>query len=210
VVRIRPRRGDDDYVDVTVTVPPFLALSLRGNETDISVIGTEAEVAVETTEGDVEVSGGRGYVAVQTVEGDVRIVGAQGRVSVGAGEGNVILQRITGEVTIQAIDGSVDLLDVDARSLEVTNVDGNIEFRGRVHDNGRYNLSTHDGDIALYLSPDVNAEVAVAVQEGGFETSFPVLLREARRRLFEFTLGAGSARISVSSFDGDVYLYRLP
>ena len=47
------RRGVPARVDYHITVPPWMALTLSGVYTDVSVEGTKAEVSAETVNGDV-------------------------------------------------------------------------------------------------------------------------------------------------------------
>jgi hypothetical protein len=54
----------------------------------------------------------------------------------------------------------------------------------------------------------VSATVSVATFSGGFESDFPVTLREVLGggRNFQFTLGDGAARIELESFAGQIRL----
>lgn len=57
--------------------------------------------------------------------------------------------------------------------------------------------------------PDrANVTVSVASFEGEFDASFPVQITEQRKRRFSFTIGSGSARMELESFDGDIRLRR--
>ncbi len=209
--RTRGRRGrfdDDEVVDFALTVPAYLDLELYGVETDISVVGMNANVTAETVEGTVLVRGGNGLVVVHSVEEEVRVERVRGRVRASSTDGDVWIRDVVGEVTAESIDGNIELDGVDSRQVTAQTVDGDVVFDGPIHDDGRYHLSTHDGDVSASIPAGTNATVMVASFDGDFETSFSVVLRGLRGRRFHFTLGDGSARIELESFDGDVYLRR--
>jgi Toastrack DUF4097 len=222
VLRIRTERGywrqgprryewkedDDAPVHYAIKVPSYLHLALTGVESDFSVTGTSGDISVETVEGGIEVRGGNGRIYLRSVERAVRVTGSQGRIDVEAGEGDVFLYNVTGDVTAQTVDGNIELTDVNSQNVDVNTVDGNISFSGRIAPAGRYYLSTHDGNVTFTVPSDVNADVLVATFEGGFETAFPIVLRESQRKRLHFRLGSGGADIRLEAFDGDVYLRR--
>jgi DUF4097 and DUF4098 domain-containing protein YvlB len=226
VVRVRPEQGrwrrraeggreryqwndyDDGPVHFRIQVPPYVALTLSGAESDITVSGTTANISIDTQEGAVVINGGGGRIVVNSVEDAVQISGARGRVDVSAGDGDVVLRDIVGEVSVQSIDGDVVMSGIESRSVEVSTVDGDIRYSGSIREGGRYVLSTHDGDVTLTVPPDASADVTVANFQGGFETTFPIVLRESQHQRLRFTLGAGGATVILEAFDGDVYLRR--
>lgn len=209
VERGRRRRGPrGDEVELSVTVPTYLSVELTGVETDMFIVGVQADVSAETVEGAIEVRGGRGAVSVRSVEEDVRVEGVTGRVMAMAGDGEIWIRAVTGDVEAQTIDGNIELMDVDSRRVTATTVDGNVTFTGMVYADGRYRLATHDGDVTMHVPDGVNATVSVASYEGSFETSFPVVLQGSQRYRFDFTLGDGGAVVELESFDGDIFLRR--
>jgi hypothetical protein len=86
-------------------------------------------------------------------------------------------------------------------------VDGDVFFRGRVGPGGSLSLTTHDGDVRAWLPADLGAEVEVSTFDGSFESDFAVRTGgfQAGKPL-QFTVGSGSARVSLQSFDGDIRL----
>ena len=223
VLRVRPEsgrwsdRGDgrryrwddsDDDIDIRITAPAYLSISIRGTETDVSVDGIQADISVETVDGSISVTGGNGFIRLHSVEETITLRNAVGRIEVSSADGDIYLRNVTGEISAEAIDGDMELLDIDSHDVTATNVDGDITYRGTVYDDGRYRLSTHDGDVVLHVPESTNATVNVASYDGDFETSFPIVLKESYRRRFSFTLGTGHAEITLEAFDGDIYLRR--
>jgi hypothetical protein len=206
-VRGHGRHGPPE-MDYRITVPAEISLEIEVHDGDVRLAGTRGEIDVQTVEGNVTVNGGAGRVSLQSVDGDIALTGARGRISVNAIDGAVHLRDCAGDVQINAVDGEVRLEGVDASSIEATSVDGAILFSGAIRDGGSYRLSSHDGDVTV-VTPAINAAVTVSTYTGEFESDFPVTItgRSSRKRL-DFTLGTGSARLELESFDGTVALRK--
>ena len=206
-VRGRSRYGPPE-VEYRLTVPADMSLEISTHSGDVGIEGTKGEVQVQTVEGRITVSGGTGRVSLSSVEGEVLLTGASGRISISAVDGSVTVRGASGDLQISAVDGAILLDDIDAQSVEASTVDGEISFSGIFQDSGRYRLSSHDGDVTVTV-PAINAAVSVATYEGDFESDFPVTITGTRtRKRLDFTLGRGSARLELESFDGSVRLRK--
>lgn len=201
------RHGPEE-TDFVLTVPRWLDLDLSTNQGDIRVDGSEGRLNLHSVEGDVEVQGGRELVSVQTVEGLVTVRGARGRIEVNAVEGDLRLTGVSGSIRAQSVDGDVTMEDVDLTELDVNTVDGDISFRGPIRPSGRYRINTHDGDIVVNLTQDLDAVVSVSTFDGNFEAGFPITITGTNKRQFRFTVGSGAANLDLESFDGNIYLRR--
>ena len=208
-VRASGRRGRERNHEYVVSVPSWLAIEIRGRELDVWVSGLEASLDVMTREGDISIRNHVGDVVARTFDGVLDVRASKGRFDLTSLDDDVILFDVEGEIHVDANDGSIELIDVDATVIDAATVDGDIEFSGRLHRNGRYQLVTHDGDISFATEAGVDAEVSVATYDGEFETEFPIVLQrlESGREL-SFVLGEGGARVRLQAFDGDIRLLR--
>jgi DUF4097 and DUF4098 domain-containing protein YvlB len=208
-IRTEGRRGPPSAVDLHITAPAWMGLDLSGVYTDVTVTGTRAPINVETVQGTVDVTGGDGLVSLRSVQGSVRLQGAKGRIEVNSVNEDVRVSESAGEITAETVNGEIVLERVDATSLEATTVNGDVGYDGPIRNGGRYTLSSHNGDVTLAMPPSSSATVSVSTFNGEFESEFPVTLREARKgKRFSFTLGGGSAQVSLESFQGTVQLVR--
>ncbi len=212
VVTIRARRrfGMPAIVDYELTVPVGMALKLDGIYAEIEVTGVEGDLRAESIEGDIRVRRA-GSVSLGSVEGDISVDGANGTVRIHAIDGEIELSRIAGDVTVETIDGDITLDGIEATDVDVSTVDGDLLYRGAIRDGGTYRLTSHDGDVILAVSLEINATISVATFDGEFEPdpAFNVQLRNARPgRRFTFVLGSGSAQVELESFDGSIRLVR--
>jgi len=138
---------------------------------------------------DISIAGARGPISAETVQGDVSAEGGDGLVSVKSVQGGV---SVTGATTLTA-----------------TSVNGDLNYDGPLHSGGRYALSTHNGDITLAVAEAASAAVSVSTFNGEFESDFPVTLTETRKgKRFNFTIGSGSAQVTLESFQGTISLVR--
>jgi hypothetical protein len=208
-VRTEGRRGPPSAVDLHITVPTWMGLDLSGVYTDVTVNGTRAPISVETVQGEVDVTGGDGLVSLRSVQGSVRLRNAKGRIAVNSVNEDVRVSDAAGEIAAETVNGEIILERVDATSLEATTVNGDVGYDGPIRNGGRYTLSSHNGDVTLAMAPTSSATVSVSTFNGEFESEFPVTMREARKgKRFSFTVGGGSAQVSLESFQGTVQLVR--
>jgi hypothetical protein len=211
VVRVRPRtrNGGPREADLVITVPEWMDIHVEGNQVDVGVAGTSGEITIETVGGDIEVDGGMGLVSVRSIQGEVDIRRARGRIEAESVNEEITLEDVDGEIYVQTTNGDVTMSGIRSASTRATTMNGDIEYDGTIRDNGRYVFSTHNGDLAVSVPPNANTTVSVSTYHGEFESDFPVRLTgTGQDRQFTFTLGSGSARIELESFNGEIRLYR--
>lgn len=200
----RDRRGDGD---LSVWLPEDVHLSVAGREGDITVEGlVGGEVQASTADGDVHINGAA-RVNVSSLDGDVQLANT-GPVSVNVADGDVWIDGVTGDVSVQGVDADVVVTNADVRALSLVAVDGDLWYDGAVHRDGNYSFSTHDGDVTFVLPEGAGARISVSTFDGELIPSFPVQFRGGHLRGSEFTVGDGSASITLRSFDGDLLLVR--
>ena len=208
-VRTAGRRGPPSDVDLRISAPAWMALDLSGVNTGFAVAGTRAAIAVETVQGDVSAKGGEGLVSLRSVQGGVSLTGAKGRLEVHSVNADVEVSASAGEVTAETVNGDVTLDGVEATSVTATSLNGDVAYNGPIRNNGRYALSTHNGDVTVTVAQGSSASVSVSTFNGEFESDFPVTLTDTRKgKRFNFTIGGGSAQVTLESFQGTIELVR--
>ena len=208
-VRTSGRRGPPSDVDLRITAPAWMPLDLSGVNTDITVAGTRAAISAETVQGDVSAKGGDGLVSLRSVQGSVSLTGAKGRLDVSSVNADVEVSASSGEVNAETVNGDVTLDAVDATSVTATSLNGDVAYNGPIKSSGRYAFSTHNGDITVTVAEGTSASVSVSTFNGEFISAFPVTLTETRKgKRFNFTIGGGSAQVTLESFQGTIELVR--
>ncbi|HTH64432.1 MAG TPA: DUF4097 family beta strand repeat-containing protein [Gemmatimonadales bacterium] len=196
-------------VDYDLLVPAWMPLSVSGTPSaEVTIEGTDAEVNVETVEGSVRVIGGSGNVSLRSVEGEVSVEGARGHIELNSVDGSIEVRDCSGDISAETVDGEITLSGIESANVDASSVDGSIQYDGTIRDNGRYHFESHDGDVSVSVPERANVSVSVATFSGDFDACFPLLLKDKTKHRFTFTLGTGSARLELESFDGSIKLCR--
>jgi DUF4097 and DUF4098 domain-containing protein YvlB len=206
-VKSEGRRGPAQ-VDYTITAPPWMALGLTGVYTDIHVDGAENEVTAESVQGEITVRGGSGTVSLKSVQGAVTLEKARGRIDLSSVNEEIKATDVSGDLSAETVNGDIELIRVESANAEANTVNGDITYDGTIKDGGRYRFATHDGSLYVAVPENANVSVAVGTFNGDFNSCFPVKLQERTKHRFSFTIGSGSARLELESFDGDIKLCR--
>lgn len=209
VLQVRPRDWTEHSIDLEFTVPRDMPIRVNGMDTDVDIRGAGAEVDVQTLNGDIKVEGGSGYVNLRTVHGEIELSDAQARINAGTVSEDITLRNVGGEVRAETVNGDITMTGMRSGNVTAEAVSGDLKYEGTVQPNGHYSLSTHSGDVVMGVPRDANATIRVSTYQGDFEADYPVRLTGSTEdREFTFTLGNGSASISLSSFSGSVRVRR--
>ncbi|MCZ0935191.1 MAG: DUF4097 family beta strand repeat-containing protein [Gemmatimonadetes bacterium] len=196
-----------DGADFLLYLPEDVDVSVVGHEGDVTVAGiVRGTVTVRTADGDVEIDGGAS-VSIATLDGSVRISNT-GAATVSVTDGDVWLDQVAGAMSISGIDADIIVTNADTRAISVATVDGDVWYDGALHGDGTYSLSTHDGDVTFAVPENAGARISVSTFDGELEPSFPVQFQGGGVRGGQFTVGDGSAEVTLKSFDGDILLVR--
>jgi DUF4097 and DUF4098 domain-containing protein YvlB len=177
--------------DIHITAPAWMNLEVTGTHTDVALEGTRGRVHVTTVHGDVDVADGSGHLDLNTVNRDIRVA------------------RTMGTVVAESVSGDCVLRSMEADTVDISTINGSIVYEGDYRPRGSYHLASHRGDIAVAVPKACDASFAIATFSGEFASAFPVSVTgSSRGRRVQFSLGSGSARIELKSFQGTIHLYR--
>jgi hypothetical protein len=209
IIRGRSRTGNVRSLDYSLSVPRWMSITITGNYTDVTMEGVGGDVNVETTRGDITVSGGSGFVSLKSVQGSIELRNARGRIDVTNVNDDIHLADISGDLKAGTTNGSIAAERIDSSNVDLYTVNDNISYDGPIHDKGVYRLTSHNGAIGLVVPDRTNATVFVRTYNGGFRSTLPVKPDEqSSRRRFSLTLGSGSARVELETFNGSISLRR--
>lgn len=198
-----------------VTVPFGTRVSATTWSGSVSVRGVRGDIEARAQSGDVLVRDAGDRLDIETLSGDVSVTGVKGESTINTISGGITLAGARGDVTVESVSGDLDLRDVVARQIRAHTTSGDVAFLGAVLDAGRYEFTTHSGEVMLSLPADIGAELSVSTFNGGIESDFPITLRagehgigSAQAKRLTFSLGRGTARIVAETFSGDITLRR--
>jgi DUF4097 and DUF4098 domain-containing protein YvlB len=220
--RRNPGRGNgiSASVDYTIAVPADTAVTLKSVSGDLAISNVKGEVRVEAVSGNVTVTNTPNVAAAKTVSGDVtaRDIGTQTTLVLGTVSGTVIGTGLRVR-TLEAgsVSGDVRLSGSQVERLEARSVSGNIEFDAPLVKSGRYEFTSHSGNVRLVLSGNTGFELDADTFSGSVRSDLPVTLRaigntdSSRRgsnRAIRGTYGDASAILSVRSHSGSVVITK--
>lgn len=209
-VRAIPRRGEGD-VDFTITVPASTPVEVHAISADVEAIGVCGPATLSSISGGVTLRCANGDVQVESVSGDVQASDIHGHLEISSTSGDVDLTGAKADVNARSVSGDVSLERVDGQDVRAETVSGDIGFSGPIHDAGRYAFHSHSGDLTVRPDGELSVVVSVSTFSGDMESDWPMTINPGsgyHPREWEFTVGAGSARMNLESFSGTIYLRR--
>jgi DUF4097 and DUF4098 domain-containing protein YvlB len=214
--RSRGRAGEQRLEVVVPVGTRVAAQSVSGN---VSVRGVRGEVEVGAVSGDVDVQDAVRRVFLNSVSGAVRGSNLDGEVRANAVSGEVTLDDVRGDISSETVSGESTVRQARTSRLRMQSVSGELTYDGAIARDGRYELSSHSGEIHLGLPSDVGASLSLRTFSGSFDSDFELTMRPDGRdgagrasrndRRMDFTLGGGGATIVAETFSGTIKLARV-
>jgi hypothetical protein len=209
-MEVENRRGRPGRSDIELTVPQRFDVEIEGMNTNIDLAGLEGSIELETINGSISVEDVTGRLDLASISGTLTIRNARGTLNAEGTNQGINVNGFEGNISVATVNGSLNLAGIQADRVEAETINGRIEYEGTLQDRGHYELSTHNGEVVLYVPEGTNATVYVSTHRGEIESAFPVQLREATgRSRTTFSIGSGrGARIEITSFGGPIRIRR--
>ena len=157
IVTVQSKTGGAGGIDYEITAPAWLPIKVSGTFIYIGIEGSQNEVFAETVKGDIVVKGGSGFVTAKSIQGEVIVEDAKGKINASSVNESIRISGSVGEIVAETTNGDIVLNKVDAKSVEVTTVNGDVRYEGSIAAGGLYRLSTHNGDITMILPENTSA-----------------------------------------------------
>jgi DUF4097 and DUF4098 domain-containing protein YvlB len=240
---IYPRRGQSGYtsgnsisvsVDYVISVPAAASVALKSISGDISVTSVKGEVRVETVSGDVTVTATPNVSIAKTISGDVmaRDIGTETTLVLSTVSGSVIGTGLkVRALEAGSVSGNVRLIGSEVDRLEARSLSGNIEFDAPLTKGGRYEFTSHSGNVRITLGGNTGFELDADTFSGSVRSDVPVTVNSlggrgvksrttttsggstrtmvrTSNRAIRGTYGDGGAFLSVRSHSGSVVISK--
>jgi DUF4097 and DUF4098 domain-containing protein YvlB len=208
-------------VDYVIAVPAGAAVTLKSISGDLSVGNVRGEVRAEAISGNVNITNTPNVSLAKTVSGNVvaRDIGTQTALVLSAVSGTIVGTGLKVR-TLEAgtVSGDVRLAGSQIERLEARALSGNIEFDAPLVKNGRYEFTSHSGDVRITLSGNTGFELDADTFSGSVRSDVPITLhtigksrageRRSSPRAIRGTYGDASAILSVRSHSGSVVITK--
>lgn len=207
-------------VDYVIAVPAGATVAIKSVSGDLAISNVRGEVRAEAISGNVSVTNTPNVTLAKTVSGDVlaRDIGTETALVLGTVSGNVIATGLKVR-TLEAgsVSGNVRVAGSQVERLEASTVSGNVEFDAPLTKGGRYEFTSHSGNVRVVLSGNTGFELDADTFSGSVRSDVPVTLRSVGRtererrgstRAIRGTYGDASAILSVRSHSGSVVITK--
>lgn len=186
---LRPRNHS---AELTVTVPRDCRAQVGVIAASAVVSGITARASVKSVSGAITLDGLTGDFDARTVAGDVEA------------------QDFSGQVTFNSVSGDLTLAGGFLDRLDAKTVSGRVTADVDLAKSSRVRVATVSADVALRLPATSDARVDLRSTTGRVLSEFDFLPdgRSPGPHSVTGTLGAGSARVSVTTLSGRVTLLR--
>jgi DUF4097 and DUF4098 domain-containing protein YvlB len=91
-------------------------------------------------------------------------------------------------------------------------ISGNINFSGDLEPNGRYELTSHSGNVRLAIAASAGFQVEATSFSGTITSDIPITMRGGqngrRNRSLRGTVGGGGAILDLTTFSGSIVITR--
>jgi DUF4097 and DUF4098 domain-containing protein YvlB len=200
-------------VDYTVQVPAGTAVAIRTVSGDIRVSKVRGETRLESVSGNIVGNTLAQVSKVKSVSGDVELSdgAATGGLSASTVSGTVVTRHIKAKaVDVSSVSGDIRLQEVFCERAALKSVSGDVQYDGHFAKAGRYEFTSHSGDVRVAVMGGVGFEITANSFSGDVRSELPGFTPAADnddrpgRREVRATIGDGSALVVVKTFSGDL------
>jgi DUF4097 and DUF4098 domain-containing protein YvlB len=212
-VKIREgRHVEDADAELRIQVPAACRAEASTISADITSEGLTGSLGLESVSGDISAAGRMKDLSAESVSGTVTLPVSADEIKLSLVSGDVEMDTTTPRLSIETVSGDITLVARQLAHLTCSSVSGEIDFTGTLLPEGEYSFEAHSGDVTITLPGDTDADFDVSTFSGDIENGLSGE-RPAHEELdlgkqLEFTLGKGSARVSIDTFSSDVTLVR--
>jgi hypothetical protein len=216
-MRRNNRRNINVSVAYNVSAPAGIRLRASSISGSITVRDIKGDVSAESVSGTVQIFNGGRITSAKSISGNVELndTAIDGNFNASSVSGSVILRRVKArQLDLGSISGEVLLDDVDSQQVEAQTVSGNLRFGGPVAKGGRYELSSHSGNVSVALGGSTGFEVEATSFSGSIRSDFTFNSGSgdsgnARwRKSIRGVYGDGSAILDLTTFSGNIIISK--
>lgn len=183
----------------------------RSSSGAVFVVAVGGDVEASTNSDNVIVEDVRGRVIASSLSGNVTVRKVDEGVRANSTSANVEISSAKGRIEAETISGSILLQDIDSRDLRLKSLSSGVQYKGRLHNDGRYEFASFSGDVVITLPAESEFNLTAQSFSGTINTDFPIQLTSGKlssRGPVQGVAGKGGAQVKAESFSGSVYLKK--
>ena len=210
------RRNINVSVAYTLTAPERTRVSASSISGDIAAKDIKGDLAMESVSGSVRISNAGNVAAAKSISGSVEVLDTQieGQLEVSSVSGTVLVRNVKARtLEASAVSGSVAVQNVACDRLEAQTVSGSVEFGGPLASGGRYELSSHSGDVNVSVEGNTGFELEASSFSGSVRSDINLESRATdtgrrQQRSLRGTYGDGSAVLDLTTVSGSIVVTK--
>ena len=210
------RRNINVSVSYTVAAPEGTRIIAKSISGDINARDIRGGLTLESISGTVRIANAGRVVNGRSISGDIELSDTtiDGALEAGTISGTVRLRKLTAKsVALNSVSGDVQIEDVSAERVDAQAISGNITFAGDLQPNGRYEFTSHSGNIRLAVPAGAGFQVEASSFSGSINTDIPVTMSGGqsgrRNRALRGTAGSGGGAIlELTTFSGTILITK--
>ena len=207
-----------DRVDVNANILDAGAQALE-LEADLQLtVPEQTELQLKTETGLIYVEQVAGDMKLESYGGDVHLKEVSGYVIVKTTGGSLICVQCAGKLDFSSISGSAQLLQPQLSNVNVMTTTGNILFDGAFIRTGLYSMRSGKGLVEVRFSSNDSFDLQAQTSTGTVDNQAADFLRPDNHSVKHFaarlthgfigTVGAGLAKVELSSYSGTIRIMR--
>lgn len=219
-IRLEMKKGDRGW-NFNKTSSDLKLLVPRGTELDVQTVSGDLRlrelegqsVDVKSVSGDLEIVNVTPQrLNASTVSGDLAAQGSASEVNrIQSVSGDVEASGASGRVELESVSGDVIVEGSAVSELTIESVSGDIVARIRPTERSRLDISSHSGDVELFLPADTGVRVEAETFAGNISNAFGGEVRSGSGPGESLSMEAGAAGVEIeaSTFSGNVQIRHL-
>jgi DUF4097 and DUF4098 domain-containing protein YvlB len=197
-------------VDFKLMIPDKATAKVSSVSGDLSFENIGGTLTAGTVSGDVKAVKAAQGVEAKSVSGDVTVEGVKGDVELKSVSGDIKVEGVQGSVEVESVSGELKLRGVSkANKVKAKALSGDVDYEGEINASGKYSFKSHSGDIQLYIPANAAFDFEAQTFSGKIKSDFEIKISgEFGKREMQGSVSGGGAKISLSTFSGNVYLKK--
>ena len=212
-LQTRSDRGRSGPSRIEIMVPIGTRVEASSASGSIRVTGTDGEVGATSASGAIEVLGATDRISVQTANGKIHVARLKGRTRLETIGATLEAEDVAGDITAGTVSGRITLRDIKSSHAKAETVNASVTYAGTIDPSGSYEFSTHSGNVHLEIPDNSGGDLFLETFSGHISSAFPITLQPgdisamARHgKKMQFMIGKGGARITASTFSGNIII----
>jgi DUF4097 and DUF4098 domain-containing protein YvlB len=212
------RRGNNVSVTYNVSTPAGTRLTINSVSGNIHVSDVKGDLSANTISGGVRLENAGRIASAKSVSGGVEIFDTQidGALEAQSVSGNVVLRKVSARrVNVGSVSGGVQIDDLECDRVEAHSISGDVQYSGALAKGGRYQLTSHSGNVRVGVSGNTGFELEANSFSGSVRSDVTLANQSTgddrgpmRRRALRGVYGDGSAVLEVTTFSGSVVISK--